>query len=116
DPAHPFTYPLPGKTQIEALEALVEEEGYDGGIKRQLADLKGALEREKTHASEKGQAYIQMALRRELASRSGGLDAGLRATFPEDLQLQKAIEILQDPARYAENMSLSPKGKAAAAK
>ncbi|MFH1006869.1 MAG: S41 family peptidase, partial [Candidatus Latescibacterota bacterium] len=46
DPAHPFTYPLPGKTQIEALEALVEEEGYDGGIKRQLADLKGALERE----------------------------------------------------------------------
>ena len=89
----------------EAAEAVAE-------IKHRLADLRSALEDEKTHDFEKGRAYIQMALRREIASRLGGLDAGLRATFPEDVQLQKAIEILQNPARYAEKMSASPEAQA----
>ena len=102
----------PGDVQIEVLEKLVEEEGYDAKLKAILADLRSALEDEKTHDFEKGRAYIQMALRREIASRLGGLDAGLRATFPEDVQLQKAIEILRNPALYAEKMSASPKTQA----
>ncbi|MCK5329644.1 MAG: S41 family peptidase [Candidatus Latescibacteria bacterium] len=112
DPAQQFEYPTPGDVQIEVLEKLVEEEGYDAKLKAILADLRSALEDEKTHDFEKGRAYIQMALRREIASRLGGLDAGLRATFPEDVQLQKAIEILRNPALYAEKMSASPKTQA----
>jgi carboxyl-terminal processing protease len=112
DPDQQFEYPMPGEAQIEALENLVEEEGYDAKIKHQLADLRSALEDEKTRDFEKGRAYIQMALRREVASRLRGLDAGLRATFPEDVQLRKAIEILQSPALYAEKMSASPKTQA----
>ncbi|MCK5120040.1 MAG: hypothetical protein KAQ78_10665, partial [Candidatus Latescibacteria bacterium] len=112
DPAQQFEYPTPGDVQIEVLEKLVEEEGYDAKLKAILADLRSALEDEKTRDFEKGRAYIQMALRREIASRLGGLDAGLRATFPEDVQLQKAIEILRNPALYAEKMSASPKTQA----
>jgi len=112
DPAQQFEYPTPGEAQIEVLEKLVEEEGYDAKIKQLLADLRSALEDEKARDFEKGRAYIQMALRREIASRRGGLDAGLRATFPEDVQLQKAIEILQNPALYAEKMSASPEAQA----
>ncbi len=112
DPEQEFEYPLPGESHIEALEKLVEEEGYDANLKAILADLRSVLEDEKARDFEKGRPYIQMALRREIASRLGGLDAGLRATFPEDVQLQKAIEILQNPALYAEKMSASPEAQA----
>jgi hypothetical protein len=46
-----------------------------------------------------------MALRRELASRFWGSEARIEATFPEDLQLRAAIDILNDPKRYEEHMS-----------
>jgi len=112
DPEQEFEYPIPGKAQVEELEKIVEEGGYDAGLKDLLADLRSALENEKAHDFEKGRWYIRKALRREIASRLGGIQARIRATFPEDTQLQKAIEILRDPARYAQKMSAAPEAQA----
>jgi len=113
DPEQKFEYPIPGKAQVEELEKIVEDGGYDAGLKDLLADLRSALEKEKAHDFEKGRWYIRKALRREIASRLGGIQARIRATFPEDTQLQKAIEILRDPARYAQKMSAAPEAQAA---
>jgi len=109
DPERKFEYPIPGKAQVEELENMIEEEGYDANLKILLADLRSALEKGKAHDFEKGRWYIRKALRREIASRLGGIQARIRATFPEDTQLQKAIELLQDPVLYAQKMSAAPK-------
>ena len=113
DPEQTFEYSIPGKAQVEELEHIVEEEGYDADLEVLLADLKSALEKEKAHDFERGRWYIRKALRREIASRLGGIQDRIRATFPEDTPLQKAIELLQDPALYAQKMSAAPETQAA---
>jgi carboxyl-terminal processing protease len=99
-----FEYPFAGQSQIQELEEMVEEEGYGEDVKSALAALKSALQKQKKTDFNQSRDYTRMALRSHIASRMWGSEARIRATFPEDRQLQKALELLRDPALYTRKM------------
>lgn len=99
-----FEYPFAGQPQMQELEKIVEEEGYGEDVKAAVAVLKSVLKQQKKTDFAQNRDYIRMAIRREMASRMWGSEARLRATFPEDPQLQKAIELLKDPVSYSRKM------------
>ena len=107
DSTRQLEYKTPGERQIEELEALVEREHYGAPVQERIEELGQALSEEKSRDFDRSKEYIRMALRRELASRFWGSGARIEATFPEDLQLRTATDLLSDPQRYEELMSAS---------
>ena len=105
DTTRKFEYPLPGVSQIEDLERLVEARGYSGKVASALRELRAQLEAEKAADFEKSQDYIRRAIKREIISRVFGSEARIRATFDGDRQLWAAVDLLKDPVLYAEKMS-----------
>ena len=96
-----FDYKTPEEVYVDTLKAMFQKKGYDDRIEELLAELESQLETAKEADFQKNRDYIRMAIRREIASRQWGLEAGIRATFPEDTQLHRAIDILKDPVQYA---------------
>jgi len=99
-----FSYPFAGQTYVEELEEELKQEGLSEALE-EVARLREMLEKAKKEDFERSLPYIRMAIRREIASRVGGLAARIRATLPDDPQVQKALELLHDPERYASLIS-----------
>jgi carboxyl-terminal processing protease len=95
-----FDYKTPEEIYVDTLKVMVQEKGYNHRTEGLLAELEIELEKAKENDFQKDKDYIKMAIRKEIASRQWGLEAGIRATFPEDAQLHKAIDILRDPVHY----------------
>ena len=89
---------------MEELEKVLKDEGFSEALE-EVDRLRKTLERTKERDFERSLPYIRMAIHREIASRVGGLAARIRATLPEDPQVQKALELLHDPERYASLIS-----------
>ncbi len=100
DPKRNFRYRAPGESQVEELEKIAQENGYSEGIKSILHELKEALGSRKESDFEKDIDLIKMAIMREIASSKWGSEAGMEVAFPYDNQIQAAVELLRDQAKY----------------
>ncbi|MCK4590506.1 MAG: hypothetical protein KAT86_02030, partial [Candidatus Latescibacteria bacterium] len=96
-----FDYKTPEEVYVDTLKVMAQKKGYNDRIEGLLAELEIQLEKAKENDFQKNKDYIKMAIRKEIASRQWGLEAGIRATFPEDAQLRRAIDILRNPIQYS---------------
>lgn len=93
-----------GKEQVEELEKVLEEEGLSDALE-EVEHLKETLKDAEKLGFGTSLPYIKMALKREIASKVGGLAAGIKATLRDDPQVRRALELLHDPETYASLMS-----------
>ncbi|RKY65465.1 MAG: S41 family peptidase [Candidatus Latescibacterota bacterium] len=93
-----------GKEQVEELEKVLEDEGLSDALE-EVEHLRKTLEDTEKLGFGSSLPYIKMALKREIASKVGGLAAGIKATLRDDPQVKRALELLHDPETYASLIS-----------
>jgi len=102
DPEHDFHYRTAGESQVEELEKIAEENGYSDDVKSLLVKLKEALGSRREDDFRRDIDLIKMAIMREIAANRWGTEAGMEVTFPYDTQIQAAVDLLRNQARYRE--------------
>ena len=100
-----FEYKTDGQVEIESLEKLSEEKNINGEFLNHLIALSKIIEESKdVEFGEKKQEIITQ-LRMEFASRISGSIGRLKASYPMDEQLKKAVEVLKNNSAYKEVLS-----------
>jgi carboxyl-terminal processing protease len=95
-----FTYTSQSELQLAELKKFAANEGYLSDIQSSLTLLEQALQREKENDFVRSQDFIRRALEREIAAKAFGSKAQVEVTFDDDLVVEKAVEMLQNPAAY----------------
>jgi len=107
-----FQPPVPGNDALTALRKIGEKDSMNAAFFAQLEDLKKSLAATVSTNTSEVRDFIKQSLDRELASALGGRDWRIRSTFDEDVQLQKAIEVLRDRNSYSALLTVAtPKTK-----
>jgi carboxyl-terminal processing protease len=95
-----FEPPVPGDDQIKALRKVGEQDSLGSQFFTELDQLRKSLSGSVSLNQPKVREFIKQSLDRELASALGGREWRIRSTFDEDIQLQKAVEVLHDKNNY----------------
>lgn len=95
-----FTYKTDGQIEIESLKEISAKKGMNGEFLNHLSALDNIIEKSKETEILEKKSEILASLRMEFASRISGSVGRLKASFPNDLQLQKAVEILKNKSAY----------------
>ncbi|MFC1551082.1 S41 family peptidase [Candidatus Latescibacterota bacterium] len=101
-----FEYSIPGKTYLEDFTERVELEKYNGEILGLIENIETALINKRDDDFEVNKETIKRFLKQELTAANFGSAERTIASKDWDVQLQKAIEILNDTEDY--NSILSP--------
>ena len=101
-----FTYSIPGKTRLEEFRKIIKRENYNGDILDEVDKLEETLMSKRDDDFNASLENIKRYLRREILVSKFGSRERIRATKKWDIQLLKAIEVLNDSDRY--NAILSP--------
>ncbi len=109
DDEETFTYTIPGKNRLEEFREILEHERYNGGIIEKVDALEQSMLDMRDDDFASSLENIKRYLRREIIVSKFGSRERVRATINWDIQLQEAMKILNDPARY--NEILSPGAK-----
>ena len=100
-----FEYTIPGKSYLEDFRKRVDMEKYNGDILGQIDALEQSLLNKRDDDYDASLDTIKLILRREIvAAKFGGAESTI-ASKDWDKQLQKAIEVLQNPEMYNEILS-----------
>lgn len=100
-----FEYTIPGKSYLDDFRKRVERELYNGDITEKIDELEQTLLDKRSDDFNASKDTIKLILRREIvAAKFGGAERAV-ASKDWDKQLQKAIEILQNPDMYDEILS-----------
>jgi len=94
-----FSYRTDAEHTLDALAADLAEAGY-GEASDELAALRREVLAEKEADFERHALRLKERLRREILARYVGGRAQIEASFPEDVQLNRATELLADAAAY----------------
>ena len=100
-----FEYTIPGKGSLDTFREAIEQEGYNGDITGMVDDIEQALLEKRDNDFVNSRTSNERVLKREIASARFGGEARTVASKDYDIQLQEAISILNDPARYASILS-----------
>jgi carboxyl-terminal processing protease len=103
-----FKYSIPGKTSLDRFRETIKREGYDGQILALADSLEKMVDSQRNKDFWDHSEVIKRILKREIASASFGSRERTIASKEWDVQLQKAIEVLNNPQRYTS--ILSPNG------
>jgi len=95
-----FKYSIPGKTYLDNFRKTVEREKYNGDILTMVDDIEKALINKRKDDFEASKDAIARILKREITVAKFGSDERTVAQKNWDVQLQKAIEILNNPETY----------------
>ncbi len=95
-----YDYTTKVESTIEELEKTAKEEKYFDDIKTQLASLKDRLYHNKESDLQKFREEIKEALEKEIITRYYLAKGAMEATFDDDADIQAAITVLQDGAKY----------------
>ena len=95
-----FDFKPDGFEHIENLENIAREEQFFDAIQPDLAALKEKFQTVKEKEKEKSLNDVKFFLKRELASKLYGGDAGVESTFASDPALSHAIQVLGDSQAY----------------
>lgn len=101
-----FDYRSRGEIELADLEAIVEEDGIVEQIAPELDRLREVLVESRQRDFEEGKEFIRQSLQRELAASLWGSRGRTEASFKDDPQLLKAIEILGDHRNYRALLAL----------
>ncbi|MFC1606430.1 S41 family peptidase [Candidatus Latescibacterota bacterium] len=93
-------YAIPGKTHLENFRVAVEREKYDDDIVKMIEDMEKSLVERRDVDFDANIDIIKRILKREISATKFGSAAKTIASKNWDIQLKKAIEILQDMEQY----------------
>jgi len=100
-----FDYTTKVEASIKDLAATAQKEKYYDEIKDQLEALKKRMAHNKESDLEKQKAEIKEVLEQEIVSRYYFEKGAKEAGFDDDPEIQEAIKLLNDPARYQQILS-----------
>jgi len=95
-----FTYSIPGKKNLEDFMKVIKREKYNGDVLAQVEELEETLLSKRDQDFEASRENIKRVLKREIIVSKFGSRERVLAAKEWDKQLQKAIEILNDPKKY----------------
>jgi carboxyl-terminal processing protease len=101
-----FTYRSRSEAELSTLEAIAEEDGVLEQITDELTSLREVLAENRKRDFDTEKEFIRQSLQRELAASLWGSRGRSEASFKDDSQVLKAIEILSDKANYRALLAL----------
>ncbi len=93
-----FNYSIPGKTHLDRSRESLKREKYDGDVMKMVDSLEKAVAAKRDEDFWANRDTVKRILKREIASAKFGSAERAIASKEWDIQLQKAIEVLNDPA------------------
>ncbi|MGQ9854386.1 MAG: hypothetical protein ACUVTG_13425, partial [Candidatus Oleimicrobiaceae bacterium] len=69
-------------------------------VAAQLEQIRKALAEQKKREFDESLGYIRQSLEREIITKLWGTSAGISAVLDDDEVVQKAVEVLRNPAQY----------------
>ena len=100
-----YDYTTKVETSIRDLTAAAQKEKYYEEIKDQLEGLKNRMAHNKENDLQKHKEEIREVLEQEIVSRYYFEKGVKAASFDDDPEIQEALRILNDPARYRNLLS-----------
>jgi len=100
-----FTYETQSEKELKKLETIVKREKYYDQSKEQFEKLKEKLSNDKEKDLTTFKAEIVQFLRDEIVGRYYYEDGQIKTNLKDDIQLHKAIEILNDQEKYKSILS-----------
>ena len=101
-----YDYTTKVETTIGDLTTAAKKEKYYDEIKDQLEQLKKRMAHNKELDLDKHKAEIKEALEQEIVSRYYFEKGAKEASFDDDAEVQEAIRLLNDPARYSQILAV----------
>jgi carboxyl-terminal processing protease len=101
-----FVYRSRCEIEFADLEAVVEEEGMTEQVAGPMDSLRSIFAENRLRDFEQGRQFIRQSLQHELAANLWGSRGRTEASFKDDPQLLKAIEILRDQPGYRALLAL----------
>ena len=95
-----FEYSVPGKSSLDKFKKFIEKEKFNGDIVEMIENLENALLSKRDIEFESHIETIKRRLKIDIAGTKFGSRARTIASKEWDIQLQKAIEILNDTEKY----------------
>ncbi|MFC1692297.1 S41 family peptidase [Candidatus Latescibacterota bacterium] len=95
-----FSYTIPGKSSLDNFRKTVEREKINGDIVGMIDNLEETLKAKQDEDFEANREDIKRYLKRDIASVKFGAAARTTASKEWDIQLKKALEILEDQTKY----------------
>lgn len=95
-----FKYSVPGKSSLDNFRKIVKREKYNGDIVEMIDNLEKALMAKRDQDMQSNIETIKRILKREIATACFGSSERTIASKEWDIQLQKAISILNDQGEY----------------
>lgn len=95
-----FEYQTDGEAELNAFERAAKKHGYLQEVAAQLEEIRKALAEQKKREFDNSLGYIRQSLEREIITKLWGTSAGISAVLDDDEVVQKAVEVLRNPAQY----------------
>ncbi len=95
-----FDYETKSEKLLSQLEEQTKEESYYTAIEKSFLDLEKNIKHDKGRDLEKYKPQIKQLLREEIVSRYYYQKGEIQASFDDDPQLAKALELLNDLDKY----------------
>ena len=95
-----FHYELNGQIALDTLRKVITEAGLTDSVKTDLADLDRMLDIRREQEFVQESDFIRRSLEGELANNLFGSRGRVEASFADDKQIQKALELFSDHAEY----------------
>jgi len=95
-----FTYSVPGKSSLDKFKKTIEKEKFNGDIVEMIENLEKSLLSKRDLEFESHIDTIKRRLKTDIAVTKFGSRVRATASKEWDIQLQKAIEILNDTEKY----------------
>lgn len=95
-----FKYSIPGKANLDKFRDSLKRESYNGNLLSMVDNMEKAVAAERDKDFWNHSETIKRILKREIASNKFGAAERTIASKDYDLQLQKAIEVLNNPTEY----------------
>jgi carboxyl-terminal processing protease len=103
--AKDYTYNTKSMDALDKVKAVAEKENYFEGIKAEYESLKKALNQDKEKDIQKNKKEIKKLLQAEIVSRYYYSRGATLNSMNEDQELNEAIDIIYDNARYEKILS-----------
>jgi carboxyl-terminal processing protease len=101
-----FTYDVDGQQEVTALKKLIEEAGLADSATTDFAHLQSLLQKRRDLDFQTESEFIRHSIEQEIATNLWGPRGRIEATFDDDSQIQKAVEVLESTNEYGKVLAV----------